>query len=481
MRPSLLLAVPAVLFWASAAFAAPATEAGAARLKELLQTYIGTTEGVLAVRPAGEAYELTLDITPMARALPASAAFAATPVVLSLTDQGDGSWALAMDQGLALTFSDSGTDDVALAIGKVQFSGVFDTALQAFRTSRADLSEFDLQNITTDLQGTVTRQHTTMSRASYETRGVPAATGTGVDRTVAYGITAWRDQTAVTTPEGVPEPGGDVVLSVENYAASTTFTGLRTKPLYGLLAYFVAHPSKAALVADQAAMKAMLRAALPIFAVAQETGTARNVALETIFGPITISEIAVDWQLHGLVKEGLLRQKVVLSGWGVPESLAPAWAQDLVPGSLALDLQVSGFDAETAVLQMLDVVDLADPESISAASSGLMAALLPQGAVNLTLAPGHLRSGIYDIGFEGKMAFAPDERVQATARVEAKGMTAIRQSVLEAPADVRREILPFLAIVQALAMEGREGALVWEIEAGPDGALVNGKPLPGGE
>lgn len=479
MRPSLLLAAPVALFWAAAAWAAPATEAGAARLTALFQTYIGTTEGMLALRPDGEAYEVTLDLSPLSRAMPEGAAFAATPLVLRLTDQGDGSWAVAMDQGVALTVSDKGKVDLALTMGKVQFTGVFDEALQAFRQSRSDLADFDLQNIMTDPQGTVTRRHVTVSRMSYEGRSVPAAAGAGVDSTITVGMTDWRDETGVTTPEGVPEPGGDVVLSAETYAASTTVTGLRTKALYRILAYFVAHPSKAALVADQPAMKAVLRSGLPIFDVVQQKGTARNVVLETIFGPITISEVALDGRLNGLVKEGLLRQKMVLSGWGVPESLAPAWAQDLVPGSLAFDVQVSGFDWQTPLLQMIDAVDLADPDSLEAESQGMMAALLPQGVVNLSFAQWHLRSGLYDIGFEGKMALAPEERVQASGRVQARGLEAVREAVGKAPAEVRREILPMLAIMQALAVNGPEGALVWELEAGPNGATVNGKPLPG--
>lgn len=477
MRSSLLAAVPVALFWAATAFAAPATEAEAARLKALFQTYIGTTEGVLSVRPAADAYEATLDLTPFARALP-TGSFAATPLVMRLTDQGDGSWAVALDQGIAAALSAPEQSGIALTIDKLQFSGVFDTKLQAFRQSSADFAGLDLQETETDLQGTVTRRHATAANGTSEATAVAASSGAGVDITIVSSVTGWRDQSTITTPEGVLEPGGDVTLAFGTYDTNTRLTGLRTEALYRILAFFVANPSIPALQARQVELRALLQTGLPLFETLTDKGTMRNMALETLFGPITISEVGIDAQMGGLVRDWFIRQKMVASGWSVPESLAPAWAQSLVPDTLAVGLKMAGFDLETALLQSVDELAPADPDALGSASDRIMAALAPNGMF-VTFAPGHLRGEIYDLEFEGGLVVDLGDDMQGTARVEARGLTAIREAVGKAPPEVRRGILPVIAIVQAMAVDGPEGALLWEIDLSQGSLLVNGKPVPG--
>jgi len=100
------LALVAAL-WAAAAgqgFAAPATTEGAAHLTEVLQRYLGKTEGVVTVTPEGKRYALTMDAAPLLALVPAEAAtISVSAQHLTLTDQGGGMWAVTENERVSFT------------------------------------------------------------------------------------------------------------------------------------------------------------------------------------------------------------------------------------------------------------------------------------------------------------------------------------------------------------------------------------------
>lgn len=55
----------------SAAWALPATDEGATRLKGVFQTYFGGVDGVVTVTPKGETYDLVIDPAPLLAQIPA--------------------------------------------------------------------------------------------------------------------------------------------------------------------------------------------------------------------------------------------------------------------------------------------------------------------------------------------------------------------------------------------------------------------------
>ena len=66
----------AMALWSSTALA-EATDEGAAALLATLQTYLGTTEGVVAVAVDGDDYMVTLDVAPLIAKIPAEAGLTA--------------------------------------------------------------------------------------------------------------------------------------------------------------------------------------------------------------------------------------------------------------------------------------------------------------------------------------------------------------------------------------------------------------------
>ena len=102
MTRTAILAVLPLVFSGTTAFA-EATQDGAAHLTEVFQTYLGTTEGVVSVEVAGASYTLTLDAAPLAKmAADAGGTATLTPIVMTLTDNGDGTWAVLQDQALSM-------------------------------------------------------------------------------------------------------------------------------------------------------------------------------------------------------------------------------------------------------------------------------------------------------------------------------------------------------------------------------------------
>lgn len=110
--------------------------------------------------------------------------------------------------------------------------------------------------------------------------------------------------------------------------------------------------------------------------------------------------------------------------------------------------------------------------------SELLAALLPVGTVDLTIAPAATNATAYILGYEGKMSFGPGQIPQGKGKVTLTGMDKIQAALAAAPPEVGGQANMGLGIAGALAKTGADGELVWEIESGANGAvLVNGKNL----
>lgn len=134
--------------YASSAFATPATQAGADALIAVFQTYLGTSAGVVGVRPTGESYDVKLDFAALSAKLPDGKA-TISPIRMQLTDNGDGTWGVTQDQSFSLAISVPGKMDVAYDNANMSFAGTFDTALRAFSTATSDMTDMTVKQAVT--------------------------------------------------------------------------------------------------------------------------------------------------------------------------------------------------------------------------------------------------------------------------------------------------------------------------------------------
>lgn len=459
---ALVLSVPLALV-AGYAHAGPATPEGAAELTAVLQTYLGAKDGVVTVMPAGASYAAKIDFAPL---IAKQSEATVTPIELNLTDNGDGTWAMKQDQAFAFKMLVPGQADIAVSIASLQSTGTFDESLKAFSTSSTSLRDLKLVEKVTDPNIGETNVTYDIASMRYEANAT-ANTQSGVDMVASFASEGIAETFTIPT----------IAMPLQMTAANSTGTmkleGLQTQAVYQLIAFFVANSNEAAIAAEQASLKAMIKDGMPLFTHMIVDSALNSVAITSPLGMFSASDMGVVVEANGLVDDGMLREAISVSGLKLPNGLAPDWATDLQVSDLALDFKLSRFNPAAGVAVLLDGIDLADPNK-SPDEMALMQAFMPDGEVEVSLAPSHLTSPIAALKFEGKMNLGGPLPV-GKATVTMTGMTAARQALAKAPPEIGMQAAPALGMAEGMAKQGEDGALVWDLEMTREGAvLVNG-------
>lgn len=470
------LALTAAL-WGSTALA-QATPEGAADLTAVLQTYLGSTPGVVTVTPEGEAYGVKLDFGLLLAKLPPEVTASVSTLNLTVTDNGDGTWAYEMDQPVSLDYAIGTQMKTSTRYGAFKLSGVFDEALGDSREYRAEITDITTEQTQNEPEMGTMLVKGAVASAVYEggaEEAGEAVTGhfTGEATGMSYDI---------TFPGGEGAPPMTITAAIGGGNVEGTITEYHPAALYGLLAWFVAHPDPAAIEADKAGLKAQIEGGLPFFQNVLVSGAYTDVNVTSPVGPFAADELGVTIDINGAVADGKFREAFTVSGLSIPEGLVPPFAADLVPTDLSLDVGASRFDVAAAAGLMLGMLDLPagspPPEGFDAQ---MMAALLPEGAVDVTLAPGGITAPAYALTYEGSMSAGPMAMPTGAAKIGMTGMEAVLAALQSAPPEMTQDILPMLAMAQGLGKPEGEG-LVWEVTMAPNGAVaVNGMELVPGQ
>lgn len=474
MKP---MSVLPLLLFAPAAWA-QATPEGAATLTAVFQTYVGSVPGVVTVTPAGGDYLLKLDAAPLIAQVPAEAnvALSVTPLEMTLTDKGDGTWIVTQDQPLSFALSSPGEIDMTVSLAALSCEGIFDTALMAMSANACEARDLAVtQTIVDPDTGTMDVAYTATS-LTLETSAVAGARG-GVDGTTAYTITGLDERFSLPMqPGAAPQP---LRVTIADYSLEGTSTGFRPDAFLKLIAWLVAHPDEAAMMADRAGLKAILADGLPLFEeiVASSTGT--GLVVETPIGPFSLSEVGIDVQLRGAMTDGLFREAIRFSGLTAPKGVLPPFAEPLIPERFGIDVTVQSFDAAAAVQLLIGLLDL--PVGVEPGpefEGAFLAALMPQGTVGIVLAPGEIGNAMYALEYQGEMTAGPSVMPVGKGRITATGFDDAVAVLDGAPQEVKSEILPVMGIARGLARPGPDGQLVWEIDGSTPGTLlINGLDL----
>lgn len=479
MRFSYFIALPLSLI-ASAAMA-EATPEGATALTSTLQTYLGATEGVVAVTPSGDAYAVTLDFAPLMAKIPAEG-FKATvsPIALMVTENGDGTWNYTVDQAVDIAYDIPGQMKATTSYGSVKLSGVFDEAL-------GDSREYHFE--AQDISSAQTQTDPTMGEVAVITKadsmtmdGTAVAAGDAVD--AQFTSTVANMTYDFTMPGGEGAEPMAIAATIAEGSADGAMTGYKPAALYGLLAWFVAHPDQSLIEADKFGLKTQLQTALPFFANFTMDGSYKDIAVTSPVGPFGLAEAKVTIDANGAVADGKFREAFSIAGLQIPAGLVPPFAEQLVPTDLSFDVAASKFDLAAAVGVGLGLLDLSDSSAPFESFEGeLMAAIMPTGAVDITIAPGAIKSPLYNLAFEGAFSAGPAMPMPVgKATLTATGLTAVEQALAAAPPEMGGQITPMLKMAEAMATPGADGALIWELESTAEGGfLVNGTNMMGGQ
>lgn len=469
------LALVAAL-WAAAAgqgFAAPATAEGAAHLTEVLQRYLGKTEGVVTVTPEGESYTVTLDAAPLLALVPAEGAkISISAQHLTLADQGGGLWAVAQNEPMSFTLDMPKLMTIAMQIGSMSMNGIFDESLPGFQSATTDL---------TDVAGTEKVEPTegqpgqdvayNVATIHSEFTGTKAVLA-GIDATGKSEATGFRE--TITMGAGVVMPAGMTVdVTAASISETGTLKGMRSAPILDLVAFFVAHPSEAAIKADQEVLRRQVKAALPFFDTLDGTASYKGLTMTTPFGGGTIDSLDMEIAMSGLVADGRMGEKFTVDGLALTEGLVPEWAKGLVPTSFTFDVAGAGFNLADPAAIIVGALDLTkEPPLAEDVGATLLPAFLPKGSFDVTFAPGQVVAPLYQLDFEGAMNVTVDGAPPTgQGTVKATGMDAVIEALNKGPAEVAQNVGPVLAMARGIAKTGGVGELVWKLDGTQPGVF----------
>lgn len=475
----LALALVPFLF-ASAALANPATPEGADHLAQVFQTYLGAGAEVISVVAQGDVYDLTLDVRSLiALGQDAGLTGTVTPIGMKLGDNGDGTWAVTLDQPISIDLSMPKSFDIKEEIASLSFAGTFDETLMGFTKSNSTFSGMTLVETIYPPDSTPPQTvQASIESGTLDSTGAAASTG-GMDFSAT--LTTLGLSETMTTPAIEGEPAMPITLKAESLSETLRGSQFMGAEMLQVAAWLAAHPDPTSQEADQAGLKAIFLAAMPFFGNLQADGKVSMLSVDTPMGAVGVQEMSFSVDMNGAVAQGKFREGFSLSGVTLPAGLVPDWAAPLVPQSMTLDVQVTDFDPAAAVTAALSALDLP-----SATATGpefdakLQAALLPKGTVTITLNPGAVTGAGFALTYEGTMVIGADmEAPTGTATVTLTGADAVTAVLNAAPDDMKAEAMMGFGMAQGMA-KAEGDKLVWQIDAPSPGALsINGMALTG--
>jgi hypothetical protein len=460
------------------ALAAAATPEEATRLVGVFQTYLGQEPGVVAVTPAGDSYDVKIDLAPLVAKI-GQPNFSAeiSPFVMTLTDQGGGKWLVTQDSPYSAAVKVPGQLDVTVKVGAMKSSSVFDQNISAFISSTYDIADLSADETITTPEAVSTHVAYGIKAMHYEMASTAVGPDT-VDGTFHMALSGLTE----TVKGPVQQPGSmplDITLTAETGTQDGTIKGMKSQALYRLIAWFVAHPSKEAIKANQAELKSLVSTGFPFFENVTAKGALQNLAVTTPVGPVGIASFGFDIGMNGVVANGMLHEGFQVEGLTLPPGLVPPFATDLVPQSFSLDFKVSEFDLADSAKVLLEIMDLNENKPLTPEEAAkLLTALLPKGAAEFSLGPSKVTSKLYDLDFEGRMTAGPVGMPLGTATIRAKGLDEVLKTLQAAPPEMAGQAIPGIIAAKGLAKTESDGTLSWKIENTISGSvLVNGIDL----
>jgi hypothetical protein len=480
----------------SAAWAVPATEEGAARLKGVFQTYFGGVEGVVTVTPKGETYDLAIDPAPLLAKIPGDSGLKAEIGALTyhLTDNGDGSWGVTEDQTMSWSFVIPGVMEQT-GSAQVESSGIWDESLPGFREQTTVMTDYTATSIQyleplPPVDGTVpetpaapailSRDSQTNDRVEMVFTG-KAGTAGGVDHGLDYKVEGIRQVMEYPDLRGMGPMNFEITSP--GYDAVAKISGARNDGILSLLAWFVAHPSEELISGSQDGLRDKLSAAMPLWDDIELTMALRDLKVVSPFGEFGAATVTAEFGMSGLKADGRFREMVNISGLTAPEAIIPPWALPVMPQEISFDFTASDFDLAAPAKMIIEGFDLtaADPmEKVD--PKAMQPAFFAGSPIALALAPSHIKGDGYEIGYQGAMQASPDAPPNGSAKITASGLDKIEAALNTAPPEQGQQPLMMLQMAKMLGKAGASGEMVWEIDAtDPNGAiLVNGQQVAGG-
>ncbi|MFI0844248.1 hypothetical protein [Mesorhizobium sp. IMUNJ 23232] len=463
------------------AFAAPAAAQtvdgpGATQLSDTLSRYVGKTafeKGIVKVAADGDAYRIDFDFNRIASLFPPQdmVKYEVSSYGLRVKPLADGTWqvdgALSPDGWVEISQPPM-KQRFQWTVSDGKMSGVFDPTLGAF--SSATGSHSGIKLVTEAPTG---RGETSYGAGTVSISGTKSANG-GID------FTSKQVMADFVQSQNVVDPENNTNFPMEMKAASLSLdangTGYKWGSLLDMLAFAVTNNDEAKVKANQAELKSLLSAALPLWEHVDGTYGFSDLSVTTPVGIFRTGKAGVSVAMDGIRQNGSLGYAIKLSELEVASFFLPAWAPALIPTEVDLNFSGTNLNLEEPARKMIESFDLNQDPPVPVAVTDAIEAEFIANPPKIVLAKSAIRNADTEFVVEGEMVF-PDGKPVMDATIEAAGFDkAVATLQAAAPNDQQvAEVLPALAMVKGFGRALPDGRLLWAVNVRADGSVfVNG-------
>jgi hypothetical protein len=475
MRWSGIAVAATLLTGSSTAAVAAATQDVADKVKAALESVVTATPGLVNVSPAGDQYDLKLDLGQVIKKFSsAELKGEITPFIAKLSELGGGKWLVKSSGPQGYDFTSGPKSSMKVKIENFAFEGTFDEALGTFANTSYTATNYTTAQKITEQDQLVSEATGTGKSITGGSTSVASPNG-GVDLQQQYTLLGMNvDNQIAIAPGATP-------ISFSYVVGETAFqhdaTGIRIKDIWNLIAWFVARPNAEKIKADQEDLRKILKSALPLFEKSKVSGGLKKIVAKTQIGNVEAAAADFLVELNGFQKDGKFREKIAVSGLKVPAGALPAWTDKLLPTDVTFDFGLSGFDAATIAALFIDKFDLNKESPIAPEHQAeFLRALMPGGTINISFEPNLIKSPLYELTFDGAFAVSMAGMPSGKGTMRMKGFDATVQALQTAAASdpsVQQALGPLMAAKGFAKVDG--DALIWAIESNGAGAiLING-------
>ncbi len=457
----------------------PATPEGAEKLSAFFATYLGKPAAgdpaTFAVTPEGSDYAVSLDLAAlMAPFRSAGLSYDAAPFRYKLFEQDDGAWRVESSGFPPISaHTNDGASTIVITGYKGQF--VIDPAIAWWRSGSGGADTIHVKTHGAGVDETLDAGALQMTASS------KTANDGSVSSQVQESLGDFAAAFSVTPGAAKADADAkrvDVAAHADKALIEVALDGLKSRAALDLWAFLVAHPSRAEMAADEAALKTLLTNAL-----AGQLKLDEDIGLQKITVQIPQGAVVMDAAKFGFGgatgAAAAFEEHFSVDGLTLPPGLVPPTYRDLVPTSVDVGFKASGFDLVAASAEAIADMHLAgDAEPISSADGArVWAKLIGAGPVVVDVPPSRLLAPQLDLSIQGQVRYQ-DGRPSGTFTVQMRNFDKTMAALKGLGPAAEKKMIPFLAMAKGMAKTESDGALTWVGELGADGMMkVNGLPL----
>ncbi|MDK4738647.1 hypothetical protein PH547_07135 [Rhizobium sp. CNPSo 3464] len=398
MRPKAIAAAAVFsIGLAAVSQAADVNEQGAKELRNILTHSLSrdlARSGFVAVKPAGDQYEITYDLAKFFDKVNSSA-FSVTglkPLSLFAQSLDQGRWHLKGDNSVDISVH-SPASDLTYSVASSSVEGIFDPAIEMMRSMQVKSSGAKFSSIGSG-KDAGRKVDATIESASF-THAVTDSTEAGkVDLQSQGMLQHFSEQTAAP---GAPS----VNLSADSIDVKVTATSLPVKELRELIRFFVQH-IKAKQLSESGSKKfeELVRRALPVFGSLNETVTLNNALFATDKGKVGVKSLDYSFKMDGLTKASNINFGVRAEHFTPDADLIPPAYAAFLPETVDVQLGIPNINFDGLVDTVLEAVaERATPIS----GEALKRTMFPSGYGTLEFPRISATSGVYDVEVSGAL------------------------------------------------------------------------------